>query len=199
MLKPRRTLSSTKSSYISFHSGLKISRSSLYKCLTVFLEKGESLPRSRRRLRSTLKFNPRLYLFSYNVLISKLNETERELVTMNTSLPPGNDLGSTLPLLPLEFSMRVSNARNAPPALLTGILILLRKLTNTSSMPIMATSQIEGNDNEATSAASRQKDRQARKYGFACANCRRRKVRCDGALPNCQRCVTSKLKCCFNK
>lgn len=43
------------------------------------------------------------------------------------------------------------------------------------------------------------KDRQARKYGFACANCRRRKTRCDGRVPSCDRCVSNNEVCHYNK
>ncbi|MCJ1306057.1 hypothetical protein MMC08_008875 [Hypocenomyce scalaris] len=41
--------------------------------------------------------------------------------------------------------------------------------------------------------------RQARKYGFACANCRKRKARCNGQLPSCARCVANGETCYFNK
>ncbi|KAJ9195878.1 transcriptional regulator family: Fungal Specific TF [Paecilomyces variotii] len=43
-------------------------------------------------------------------------------------------------------------------------------------------------------------DRQpARKYGFACANCRRRKARCVGNLPTCDRCLANNETCYLDK
>ncbi|GAP88259.2 putative nitrogen assimilation transcription factor nirA [Rosellinia necatrix] len=38
-----------------------------------------------------------------------------------------------------------------------------------------------------------------RRYGFACYNCRRRKVKCDGALPTCQKCLATHNRCTYNK
>ncbi|KAI0855810.1 fungal-specific transcription factor domain-containing protein [Xylaria cubensis] len=40
---------------------------------------------------------------------------------------------------------------------------------------------------------------QSRRYGFACCNCRQRKVKCDGALPACGKCVLAREKCTYNK
>ncbi|KAI1126604.1 fungal-specific transcription factor domain-containing protein [Nemania abortiva] len=40
---------------------------------------------------------------------------------------------------------------------------------------------------------------QSRRYGFACCNCRHRKVKCDGALPACGRCVLASERCTYNK
>ncbi|KAI0975088.1 fungal-specific transcription factor domain-containing protein [Xylaria arbuscula] len=40
---------------------------------------------------------------------------------------------------------------------------------------------------------------QSRRYGFACCNCRHRKVKCDGALPACGKCVLSREQCTYNK
>ena len=36
-----------------------------------------------------------------------------------------------------------------------------------------------------------------RRYGFACSTCRRRKIRCDGEKPVCQRCLRSNEVCCY--
>ncbi|KAI0520982.1 fungal-specific transcription factor domain-containing protein [Xylaria bambusicola] len=41
--------------------------------------------------------------------------------------------------------------------------------------------------------------RQSRRYGFACCNCRHRKVKCDGVLPACGKCVLSREQCTYNK
>lgn len=43
------------------------------------------------------------------------------------------------------------------------------------------------------------KGRSGRRYGFACSNCRRRKARCDGALPTCQKCVSLAEPCVYDK
>ncbi|KAI0466921.1 fungal-specific transcription factor domain-containing protein [Xylaria cf. heliscus] len=40
---------------------------------------------------------------------------------------------------------------------------------------------------------------QSRRYGFACCNCRHRKVKCDGALPACAKCVLAREECTYNK
>ncbi|KAI0110762.1 fungal-specific transcription factor domain-containing protein [Nemania sp. FL0031] len=40
---------------------------------------------------------------------------------------------------------------------------------------------------------------QSRRYGFACCNCRHRKVKCDGALPACGRCALAGEGCTYNK
>lgn len=49
------------------------------------------------------------------------------------------------------------------------------------------------------SQPTRRRDRPTRKYGFACANCRKRKARCDGGMPKCGRCVTNNENCYFDK
>ncbi|KAI0883746.1 fungal-specific transcription factor domain-containing protein [Annulohypoxylon maeteangense] len=41
--------------------------------------------------------------------------------------------------------------------------------------------------------------RTSRKYGFACSNCRRRKARCNGAMPACQKCLASNESCSYDK
>lgn len=41
--------------------------------------------------------------------------------------------------------------------------------------------------------------RPPRKYGFACSNCRRRKARCNGALPACQKCLANHETCSYDK
>ncbi|OTB05029.1 hypothetical protein M426DRAFT_147102 [Hypoxylon sp. CI-4A] len=43
------------------------------------------------------------------------------------------------------------------------------------------------------------RSRPSRKYGFACSNCRRRKAKCDGAMPACQKCLSSREKCSYDK
>ncbi|KAE9376450.1 hypothetical protein N431DRAFT_479708 [Stipitochalara longipes BDJ] len=43
------------------------------------------------------------------------------------------------------------------------------------------------------------RDRPIRKYGFACANCRKRKARCDGRMPSCGRCIAHNENCHFDK
>ncbi|UKZ61382.1 uncharacterized protein TrAtP1_002647 [Trichoderma atroviride] len=40
---------------------------------------------------------------------------------------------------------------------------------------------------------------QGRRYGFACANCRRRKAKCDGSFPVCKKCVTAHETCSYDK
>ncbi|KAJ6023638.1 hypothetical protein N7460_014033 [Penicillium canescens] len=39
----------------------------------------------------------------------------------------------------------------------------------------------------------------ARKYGFACLVCRRRKVKCDGRRPTCVNCARSKAECSYQE
>ncbi|GAE00169.1 nitrogen assimilation transcription factor nirA [Paecilomyces variotii No. 5] len=46
---------------------------------------------------------------------------------------------------------------------------------------------------------TRQERQPARKYGFACANCRRRKARCVGDLPTCDRCLANNEPCYLDK
>ncbi|KAL1966256.1 hypothetical protein VTN77DRAFT_4609 [Rasamsonia byssochlamydoides] len=46
---------------------------------------------------------------------------------------------------------------------------------------------------------NRRDRQQTRKYGFACANCRRRKTRCNGNLPSCDRCIANNETCYFDK
>ncbi|KAH9992180.1 fungal-specific transcription factor domain-containing protein [Xylariaceae sp. FL0662B] len=41
--------------------------------------------------------------------------------------------------------------------------------------------------------------RPSRKYGFACSNCRRRKARCNGAMPACEKCVSNNETCSYDK
>lgn len=41
--------------------------------------------------------------------------------------------------------------------------------------------------------------RPSRKYGFACSNCRRRKARCNGAMPTCQKCHANNESCSYDK
>ncbi|KAI1100861.1 fungal-specific transcription factor domain-containing protein [Jackrogersella minutella] len=41
--------------------------------------------------------------------------------------------------------------------------------------------------------------RSSRKYGFACSNCRRRKARCNGAMPTCQKCLANNETCSYDK
>ncbi|KAF2110189.1 fungal-specific transcription factor domain-containing protein [Lophiotrema nucula] len=52
---------------------------------------------------------------------------------------------------------------------------------------------------ERSRPAAQRQDRQSRRYGFACANCRRKKARCNGGFPICDRCKTSKETCSFDK
>lgn len=46
---------------------------------------------------------------------------------------------------------------------------------------------------------SKSKGKEVRKYGFACANCRKRKAKCDGGVPSCERCLSNGETCYFNK
>jgi hypothetical protein len=58
------------------------------------------------------------------------------------------------------------------------------------------------NNEIASNGAGRKilKDRRTvRRYGFACANCRKRKARCDGVMPTCDRCLANKEQCHFDK
>ncbi|KAI1077022.1 fungal-specific transcription factor domain-containing protein [Whalleya microplaca] len=41
--------------------------------------------------------------------------------------------------------------------------------------------------------------RPSRKYGFACSNCRRRKARCNGGMPSCQKCLSNNETCSYDK
>ncbi|KAI0414669.1 fungal-specific transcription factor domain-containing protein [Xylaria grammica] len=52
---------------------------------------------------------------------------------------------------------------------------------------------------EQSPVAQPARSRQSRRYGFACCNCRHRKVKCDGALPACGKCVLSREQCTYNK
>lgn len=41
------------------------------------------------------------------------------------------------------------------------------------------------------------RNRSARKYGFACLVCRRRKIRCGGEKPTCHNCLKAGNSCCY--
>ncbi|EXJ76086.1 uncharacterized protein A1O5_00594 [Cladophialophora psammophila CBS 110553] len=45
----------------------------------------------------------------------------------------------------------------------------------------------------------KQRTQQARRYGFACSNCRRKKARCNGATPACDKCVASRETCEYDR
>ncbi|KAI1619960.1 fungal-specific transcription factor domain-containing protein [Exophiala viscosa] len=51
----------------------------------------------------------------------------------------------------------------------------------------------------ASSRAVKQKRIQQRRYGFACSTCRRKKARCDGKYPACQKCCDSGEACTYDK
>lgn len=57
----------------------------------------------------------------------------------------------------------------------------------------------EGNGNNTNESTKTTKERSVRKYGFACANCRKRKAKCDGGIPSCERCLSNGENCYFNK
>lgn len=48
-------------------------------------------------------------------------------------------------------------------------------------------------------AAKSSSGRTPRKYGFACANCRKKKARCNGEAPSCRRCTANNERCRFDK
>ncbi|OCT54330.1 hypothetical protein CLCR_00914 [Cladophialophora carrionii] len=45
----------------------------------------------------------------------------------------------------------------------------------------------------------KQRIHQARRYGFACSNCRRKKARCDGAIPTCNKCIATRESCEYDR
>lgn len=52
---------------------------------------------------------------------------------------------------------------------------------------------------DGTGSKGKGKGKEVRKYGFACANCRKRKAKCDGGIPSCERCLSNGETCYFNK
>jgi hypothetical protein len=77
---------------------------------------------------------------------------------------------------------------------------VVRALALSHCNEMAATPTEQGNnpvDNNSRTKAK--KDGQGRKYGFACANCRRRKAKCDGGVPSCSRCLAGGEDCVFNK
>ncbi|KIW30332.1 uncharacterized protein PV07_06082 [Cladophialophora immunda] len=54
-------------------------------------------------------------------------------------------------------------------------------------------------DTASLRSKKKQRAQQARRYGFACSNCRRKKARCNGATPACDKCVASREMCEYDR
>ncbi|OAP62261.1 hypothetical protein AYL99_04464 [Fonsecaea erecta] len=54
-------------------------------------------------------------------------------------------------------------------------------------------------DTASLRSKKKQRAQQARRYGFACSNCRRKKARCNGATPACDKCVASRETCDYDR
>ncbi|KIX96081.1 uncharacterized protein Z520_08336 [Fonsecaea multimorphosa CBS 102226] len=54
-------------------------------------------------------------------------------------------------------------------------------------------------DTASLRSKKKQRAQQTRRYGFACSNCRRKKARCNGATPACDKCIASRETCEYDR